>query len=83
MSPLVWDLGHIAAFEDLWLCREAGLEPLRPDLAQRLRRDETPRADRGELPYLRRAEALEYMDAVRERTRAAARRRSRRSSARC
>ena len=21
MSPLVWDLGHIAAFEDLWLCQ--------------------------------------------------------------
>ena len=21
MSPLVWDLGHIAAFEDLWVCR--------------------------------------------------------------
>ena len=25
MSPLVWDLGHIAAYEDLWLCqRHAG-----------------------------------------------------------
>ena len=33
MSPLVWDLGHIAAFEDLWVCREAGLDLLRPDLA--------------------------------------------------
>jgi hypothetical protein len=30
MSPPVWDLGHIAAFEDLWVCREAGLDPLRP-----------------------------------------------------
>ncbi|MDQ5834776.1 MAG: DinB family protein, partial [Actinomycetota bacterium] len=26
MSPLVWDLGHLAAFEDLWVCRETGLE---------------------------------------------------------
>ena len=34
MSPLVWDLGHIAAFEDLWLCQQAGgLAPLREDLA--------------------------------------------------
>jgi hypothetical protein len=34
MSPLVWDLGHIAAFEDLWLCEhEDGLRPLRPELA--------------------------------------------------
>ena len=30
MSPLVWDLGHIAAYEDLWLAhRHAGLELLR------------------------------------------------------
>ena len=33
MSPLVWDLGHIAAYEDLWLAhRHAGLELLRGDL---------------------------------------------------
>jgi gamma-glutamyl hercynylcysteine S-oxide synthase len=71
MSPLVWDLGHIAAFEDLWVCREAGLDPLRPELAAVYDADETPRADRGELPYLRRPEALDYMGAVRERTAAA------------
>jgi gamma-glutamyl hercynylcysteine S-oxide synthase len=68
MSPLVWDLGHIAAFEDLWLAlRGAGLEPLRPDLMRVYDADETPRADRGDLPYLRRGEALGYMAAVRER----------------
>jgi iron(II)-dependent oxidoreductase len=68
MSPLVWDLGHIAAFEDLWVCREAGEKQLRPELAAVYDADETPRPDRGELPYLRRPEALEYMAAVRERT---------------
>jgi gamma-glutamyl hercynylcysteine S-oxide synthase len=68
MSPLVWDLGHIAAFEDLWLCRRAGgLELLRPDLAEVYDAAETPRAHRGALPYLRRQEALEFMAAVRER----------------
>jgi gamma-glutamyl hercynylcysteine S-oxide synthase len=67
MSPLVWDLGHIAAFEDLWISREAGLPLLRPELAQVYDADETPRPDRGELPYLRRSEALEFMRAVRER----------------
>jgi gamma-glutamyl hercynylcysteine S-oxide synthase len=71
MSPLVWDLGHIAAFEDLWVSREAGLAPLRPELAAVYDADETPRSDRGELPYLRRREALEYMAAVHERTLAA------------
>jgi iron(II)-dependent oxidoreductase len=68
MSPLVWDLGHIAAFEDLWLAhRGGGLPLLRPDLAEVYDAFETPRAQRGGLPYLRRAEALRYLAAVRER----------------
>jgi gamma-glutamyl hercynylcysteine S-oxide synthase len=68
MSPLVWDLGHIAAFEDLWVCRETGQRLLRADLAEVYDATETPRPKRGDLPYLRRAEAVAYMDAVRERT---------------
>jgi gamma-glutamyl hercynylcysteine S-oxide synthase len=68
MSPLVWDLGHIAAFEDLWLgVRAGGLEPLRPDLMAVYDASETPRAERGVIPYLRRDDALEYMEQVRER----------------
>ncbi|HEY5198972.1 MAG TPA: ergothioneine biosynthesis protein EgtB [Solirubrobacteraceae bacterium] len=70
MSPLVWDLGHIAAFEDLWLGhRHGGLELLRPDLMEVYDAFETPRADRGELPYLRRAEAEEFLADVRTRVR--------------
>jgi iron(II)-dependent oxidoreductase len=69
MSPLVWDLGHIAAFEDLWLAQRTGaLAPLRPELAVVYDAAETPRADRGDLPYLRRAEALEYMAETRARS---------------
>jgi gamma-glutamyl hercynylcysteine S-oxide synthase len=68
MSPLVWDLGHIAAFEDLWVAQESGRELLHPELSDVYDATETPRADRGDLPYLRRAEALEYMEQVRERT---------------
>jgi gamma-glutamyl hercynylcysteine S-oxide synthase len=68
MSPLVWDLGHIAAFEDLWLCHRAGgLEPLRPELMEVYDAAETPRAGRGNLPYLRHDEALTYLAAVRDR----------------
>ncbi|MBX5470057.1 MAG: ergothioneine biosynthesis protein EgtB [Thermoleophilaceae bacterium] len=68
MSPLAWDLGHIAAFEDLWLCRRAGrLEPLRPELAEVYDATETPRRDRGKLPYLGAREARAYMTEVRER----------------
>jgi iron(II)-dependent oxidoreductase len=68
MSPLVWDLGHIAAFEDLWLAHNrGGLPLLRPDLASVYDAFETPRARRGELSYLRRSEAESYMTEVRER----------------
>jgi len=72
MSPLVWDLGHIAAYEDLWIAhRHAGMALLRPDLAALYDAFETPRAVRGDLEILDYAEALEYLDAVRERTHAA------------
>ena len=53
MSPLVWDLGHIAAYEDLWLAhRLGGLPLLRPDLAELYDAFETPRAVRGEIEML-------------------------------
>jgi gamma-glutamyl hercynylcysteine S-oxide synthase len=71
MSPLVWDLGHIAAFEDLWICRETGRKLLRPELADVYDAAETPRAERSEIPYLHRDDAVAYMEAVRERTLAA------------
>ena len=67
MSPLVWDMGHIAAFEDLWVCRASGLDPLRPELMEVYDAAETPRAHRGDLPYLRCDEARAFMDAVRDR----------------
>jgi gamma-glutamyl hercynylcysteine S-oxide synthase len=72
MSPLVWDLGHIAAYEDLWLAhRHAGLELLRGDLAGLYDAFETPRAVRGDIETLGPSEARAYMDEVRERTAAA------------
>jgi gamma-glutamyl hercynylcysteine S-oxide synthase len=70
MSPLVWDLGHIAAFEDLWLAHRLGSLPLlQPDLMDVYDAFETPRQGRGDLPFLRRADAERYMSAVRERVR--------------
>jgi gamma-glutamyl hercynylcysteine S-oxide synthase len=73
MSPLVWDLGHIAAYEDLWLVqRLAGqAELLRGDLAELYDAFETPRAVRGEIEALGPAEARDYLAAVRARTAAA------------
>jgi iron(II)-dependent oxidoreductase len=71
LSPLVWDLGHIAAFEDLWLVHRWGGEPmLREDLGDVYDAFETPRAHRGDLDFLARPEALEYLAAVRDRVEA-------------
>jgi iron(II)-dependent oxidoreductase len=69
MSPLVWDLAHIAAYEDLWLAhRHAGLPLLRPQLAELYDAFETPRAVRGEIELLDAAQAREYMSEVSKRT---------------
>ena len=69
MSPLVWDLAHIAAYEDLWLAhRHGGLELLRGDLADAYDAFETPRSVRGEIELLGPSEARGYMDEVRART---------------
>ncbi len=71
MSPLVWDLAHIAAYEDLWLGhRLGGLPLLEPELAAMYDAFETPRAARGDLPLLNREQALAYLDETRERSHA-------------
>jgi gamma-glutamyl hercynylcysteine S-oxide synthase len=68
MSPLVWDLAHIAAYEDLWLCHRAGgVGLLHPELAAMYDAFETPRAVRGDLKLLNTEQALEYLAEVRER----------------
>jgi iron(II)-dependent oxidoreductase len=68
MSPLAWDLGHVAAYEDLWLNhRLAGRELLRPGLAELYDAFETPRAVRGDLEFLRGDELTAYLDEVRAR----------------
>ncbi|HEU5253295.1 MAG TPA: SUMF1/EgtB/PvdO family nonheme iron enzyme [Solirubrobacterales bacterium] len=69
LSPLAWDLGHIANFEELWLVRTiGGREPLHGDLGRFYDAIENPRRVRGELPILRDAELRSYLEDVRERT---------------
>jgi iron(II)-dependent oxidoreductase len=69
MSPIAWDLGHIAGFEDLWLVQTAfGRRPLRAELGAVYDPFAAPRNERGALPYLPGEEALRHMQRVRERT---------------
>jgi iron(II)-dependent oxidoreductase len=69
LSPLAWDLGHIANFEELWLVQTiGGHEPLHGDLGRFYDAIENPRTTRGQLPILRDAELRSYLEEVRERT---------------
>lgn len=68
MSPLVWDLAHIAAYEDLWLVHRHGQRPLlHPELAAVYDAFETPRTVRGDIELLDVPAAWEYLAEVRSR----------------
>jgi iron(II)-dependent oxidoreductase len=69
MSPPVWDLGHIAAYEELWVaCRVGGADSLHPELQAAYDAFETPRAVRTSIRLLDEAGCRDYLARVRERT---------------
>ncbi|MBY0276137.1 ergothioneine biosynthesis protein EgtB [Candidatus Binatia bacterium] len=73
MSPIVWDLAHVANFEEQWTARVRGSAA--DDAAARAQRDQVydairnPRRTRAELPLLTHDESFAYLDRVRARTR--------------
>ncbi|HEY7145638.1 MAG TPA: ergothioneine biosynthesis protein EgtB [Streptosporangiaceae bacterium] len=68
MSPLVWDLAHIANQEELWLLRGVGgRDPMHPEIDPLYDAFEHPRADRPTLPLLPPAQARAYASEVRGR----------------
>ncbi len=69
MSPPVWDLGHIAAYEELWVaCTLGGMRSLYPELQRTYDAFETPRSSRTEVPLLGRVECERYLAQVQDRT---------------
>jgi len=74
MSPIVWDLAHMANFEEQWVERARGRSG--DDTGERARRDHLydamrhPRRTRAALPLPSREESLAYLERVRARTRA-------------
>jgi iron(II)-dependent oxidoreductase len=72
MSPIVWDLGHIANFEEQWIRRAHDPDGRRDDEARE--RDHMydavahPRATRARLPLLPRGHCVRYLDDTRRRT---------------
>src|SRR5437868_6232113 len=68
MSPLVWDLAHIANQEELWLLRNVGgREPMHPEIDPLYDAFEHPRAQRPSLPLLPPDQARAYGHEVRGR----------------
>jgi gamma-glutamyl hercynylcysteine S-oxide synthase len=68
MSPLVWDLAHVANQEELWLLRSVGgREPMHPEIDPLYDAFEHPRAERPTLPLLTPDEARRYALEVRGR----------------
>ncbi|MGI9018215.1 MAG: SUMF1/EgtB/PvdO family nonheme iron enzyme [Euzebya sp.] len=67
MSPLVWDLGHIGNFEELWLLRALGEKSFTdPDLDRIYNPFDNPRWIRADLPLLPRAQATSYIADIRD-----------------
>lgn len=67
MSPLVWDLAHVANYEDLWLVRALGGEATRAGIDHLYDAFEQPRRVRATLPLLSPSDAHAYGRAVRAR----------------
>jgi len=68
MSPIAWDLGHIAAFEDLWLVRRLGQVSSEQEIEQAFDAFRTPRARRGELDIPDAGRLMLRLAETRERT---------------
>ncbi len=67
LSPMVWDLAHIANYEDLWLLRGLGDDGLGASYDGLYDAFQHPRKSRGALAMLDLAGARSYGDRVRER----------------
>jgi iron(II)-dependent oxidoreductase len=67
MSPIVWDLGHIAHFEELWLNRNVHGTVEFGEMPGIYNPFENPRRVRGALELPGREEVLEILDEVRAR----------------
>ncbi|MDQ3305067.1 MAG: ergothioneine biosynthesis protein EgtB [Actinomycetota bacterium] len=67
MSPLAWDLAHVGNYEDLWLVRALGGDPVGATYDHLYDAFRNPRAERPSLPMLDPAGARAYLIEVRGR----------------
>ena len=68
VSPLLWEIGHVAWFQEYWVLRHLrGEDPLRKDGDSLYDSAHVPHDDRWTLPLPSRAETLRYMEQVLDR----------------
>ena len=67
MSPILWDLGHIAHFEELWLTQNLQGRIEFVEMPGLFNPFEHPRSERGSLPLPGMAHCREIMDEIRGR----------------
>ncbi len=66
MSPIIWDVGHIGNFEELWGVRQLpGARAVHPELDEMYDPMKNPRAVRAALDYPSFADQIAYLDRVR------------------
>lgn len=66
MSPIIWDIGHIAHFEELWLTRNLDGKIEFSEMPGIYNPFENPRAVRGNLPLKPRAQMLGELERIRD-----------------
>jgi iron(II)-dependent oxidoreductase len=68
VNPMLWEIGHVAWFQEYWVLRQAAQQPpLRPDLYALYNSATVPHDTRWDLPLPARADALSYLTEVRDR----------------
>jgi iron(II)-dependent oxidoreductase len=68
VNPLLWEIGHVAWFQEKWVLRHAGKEePLRADGDRLYDSEKIPHDVRWDLPLPGRAETLGYLSEIRDR----------------
>src|ERR687884_2374498 len=67
MSPIIWDIGHIAHFEELWLTRNLDGPIEFSEMPGLYNPFEHPRATRASLPLPTLAEMVERLEKIRTR----------------
>jgi iron(II)-dependent oxidoreductase len=68
INPPLWEMGHVAWFQEKWILRQLrGRPPLRPDADALWDSTLVPQDDRWKLPQLSRQETLAYMKEVLDR----------------